>query len=107
MRLRDVITRIKRSIFFTSRETVSRQDHLALFRNAERYQPELQRGYRRGGILLRDRHLVFPVVIRREAKMATSLSCHLVSERSSGTDKIRARDVTGTPHTAITSSRTK
>ena len=57
--------------------------------------------------VLRDRDVVFAMLVRCEAKVAAGLSSDLVSERPQHADEILTTDITGKPHTAITSSRTK
>ena len=50
--------------------------------------------------------MVLVVLARREAKMASCLSGDLIAEGFQGYDKLVSREVTGQPHTAITSSLT-
>jgi len=45
--------------------------------------------------MLRDRDVVFAMLLRCEAKMTAGLSCDLVSERPQRADEILTRDVTG------------
>jgi hypothetical protein len=50
--------------------------------------------------------MLFAVLVRREAKMAAGLAGYTITELPKRLSEIAYRQITGKPHTAITSSRT-
>ena len=55
---------------------------------------------------LRNRKVMFAMLVGSQAKMAAGLASDGVAELSKSLSKITSRQIAGKPHTAITSSRT-
>ena len=50
--------------------------------------------------------MMFAVLVRREAKIATGSAGYRITKLAKRVSEIASRQITGKPHTAITSSRT-